>query len=273
VFRIYLPRTLAERTEHPDSPRIDSFPGMGEHILVVEDEASLRTLIARELTELGYRTSTAVDGQNALRMVQQQELYPDLLLTDVIMPGINGTELATRLRREHPDLKVLFMSGYSDELIQSHGVLEPGILFLGKPFRSNDLARKVREALQGRIEPQGSKNLLMIDDEPLFRDLLQHQCIKRGYEFTGVDTAAAALEALASQKFDVLLLDRNLPGSDGRRILQDIRQAGHDLPAILLTGDLASVDLPTFQALGVIHAVEKSADNAGLLDWLKDRRF
>ncbi len=272
-FRIYLPRTLAERTDHPDSPRIDSIPGMGEHILVVEDEASLRTLIARELTELGYRTSTAVDGQDALRMVQQQELYPDLLLTDVIMPGINGTELATRLRREQPDLKVLFMSGYSDELIQSHGVLEPGILFLGKPFRRNDLARKVREALQSRIEPQGLKNILMIDDEPLFRDLLQHQCIKRGYEFTGVDNAAAALEALSSQEFGVLLLDRNLPGSDGRRILQEIRQAGHDLPAILLTGDLASVDLPTFQALGVIHAVEKSADNAGLLDWMKDHRL
>ncbi len=271
VFRIYLPRTLAKPTVHPDPPKTASSRGMGEHILVVEDEESLRTWVVRELAERGYRTSEAVDGQDALRLVQQEGLRPDLLLTDVIMPGITGTELATRLRPEHPELKVLFMSGYSDDLIRSHGVLEPGIQFLSKPFQRDDLARKVREALHRRIEPPRGKRILMIDDEPLFRELIGHHCSQRGHEFTGVDAAPAALEALSAREFDVLLLDKNLPGSDGYRILQEIREVGHGLPVILLTGDLASVDLPTFHALGVIHAVEKSGNNKSLLDWIEDR--
>ncbi len=226
AFRIYLPQTLEEPTDHSESTKIDSPRGMGEHILVVEDEAALRSWIAHHLSDRGYHTSVAVDGQDALRLVHEQGLRPDLLLTDVVMPGIRGTDLATRLRGELPELRVMLMSGYTDELVRPNGVIEPGTHFLSKPFQGDVLARKVREALQSRMEPQQGKNVLM-------------------------------------------MLDRNLPGSDGRRILQEIRQAGYSLPAILLTGDLGSVDLPAFRELGVIHAVEKSGDNRPLLEWIE----
>lgn len=269
VFRIYLPRTLNEPTDHSDDVEIDCSRGMGQHILVVEDEAALRSWIAHHLSDRGYRTSVAVDGNDALRRVRQEGLRPDLLLTDVVMPGIRGTELADRLRGELPELRVLLMSGYTDELVRSHGALDPAVHLLSKPFQGDDLARKVREALQRRTEPQRGKNILMIDDELLFRELIAHHSSQRGHGFTGVETAAEALEALSSREFDVLLLDRNLPGSDGRRILQEIRQAGYSLPAILLTGDLGSVDLPAFRELGVIQAVEKSGDNRPLLDWIE----
>ena len=269
AVRFCLPRTLAEPPSRPQTPEWPGSGVNGEQILVVEDETSLRTWIARVLSAQGYRTSVAADGPDALRLVQHERLRPDLLLTDVIMPEMSGTDLATRLRCMQPDLKVLYMSGYSDDLIEHHGALEPGVHFLAKPFHGHDLTVKVREVLGRRSQPAARKNILMIDDEAIFRELIGRFCTRQGHEFTGVDTTAAALEVLADRPFDVLLLDRNLPGTDGRQVLQEIREAGYRLPAILLTGDLYSVDLQAFETLGLVQAVEKSADCQPLMQLIE----
>jgi DNA-binding NtrC family response regulator len=115
--------------------------------LVVEDEEALRVLTGRVLSRAGYTALTASNGKEALGLLESHGKAPDLLLTDVIMPGMSGRDLSLELQRRHAGLKVLFMSGYTDAAIAAHGVLEHGIQLLGKPFTSGQLTKKVREVL------------------------------------------------------------------------------------------------------------------------------
>jgi CheY-like chemotaxis protein len=98
---------------------------------------------------MGYQVVDSASGSEALALIQHGELRPDLLLTDVVMPGMSGRQLSDRLQAEQPDVKVLYMSGYTDEAIVHHGVLEPGVAFIEKPFAPDVLLRKVREVLDG----------------------------------------------------------------------------------------------------------------------------
>ena len=193
-FKIYLPRTEAEPEVKPAETGGVSLRGGGERILLVEDEGSLRELCASVLQRLGYRVSAAASGPEALRLLERERLELDLVLTDVIMPGLSGVELADRLRQERPGLKVLYMSGYPDEAIARHGVLDAGTPFIQKPFSECDLAAKVRAVLAGKaagVAP--GRRILMIDDDEQFIDLVGHFCRKRGHDFAGADSAAAAL--------------------------------------------------------------------------------
>jgi CheY-like chemotaxis protein len=116
-------------------------------VLVVEDEDTLRTLCERILGDLGYRVMPARNGAEAIALAQGYGDRIDLLLTDVVMPGMNGRELATQMVLHHPEMQVLFMSGYTDDAIGKHGVLDEGVSFIGKPYTPLALARKVREIL------------------------------------------------------------------------------------------------------------------------------
>lgn len=147
TFRIYLPHT----NESPEAltalqPTPARLSG-SETVLLVEDEPAVRSLAAQTLRGYGYQVLEAMHGEEALRVVQGQEHQVDLLITDVIMPQMNGKELADRLQARRPALKILYASGYTENTIVHHGVLEPGIAFLPKPFTPTALARKVREVL------------------------------------------------------------------------------------------------------------------------------
>jgi CheY-like chemotaxis protein len=117
-------------------------------VLLVEDEPSVRDLALRLLNQQGYKVLEAANGEEALRVVQEhagEKIH--LLLTDVVMPQMGGKELANRLKLLRPDVKVLYTSGYTDDAIVHHGVLEPGTHFLQKPFSPKTLSHKVREVL------------------------------------------------------------------------------------------------------------------------------
>jgi two-component system, cell cycle sensor histidine kinase and response regulator CckA len=118
-----------------------------EHILVVEDEESLRKLAYTLLSKLGYKVSTASNGEEAIFLVEEKKIQPDLIITDVIMPGINGILLANRLHHKFPELKVLYMSGYSDHVTLQRDIIEPGLPFIQKPFNINLLAETIRQLL------------------------------------------------------------------------------------------------------------------------------
>ena len=145
-FKIYLPQVEARAQSKPD-PLPGPGPAGGEHILVVEDEPSLRKLVGGMLTRMGYRVSVAANGDEALILVEKKGQVPDLLLTDVVMPGLSGAELAKRLRLVMPQLRVLYMSGYTNDAIVHHGVLDPGTPFIQKPMSAAALAEKVWKVL------------------------------------------------------------------------------------------------------------------------------
>jgi PAS domain S-box-containing protein len=154
-FRVYLP-SVQEALATPDA-QPDTGPMEGtETVLLVEDEKAVRVLVRRVLDRLGYTVLEAEHGAQALDIMAARSEPVDLLLTDVIMPGISGRELADQLQRSHPGIKVLFMSGYTDEAISHHGVLVSGVAFLEKPFTPDILLRKVREVLGPAGEARGA---------------------------------------------------------------------------------------------------------------------
>jgi CheY-like chemotaxis protein len=146
-FEVYLPRIEEPVTViEPAVPTVETFQG-AETVLLVEDADALRKLTHMLLEQHGYRVLAAANGAEALLKTQEKPERINLLLTDVIMPGLNGRALAERLGSLQPGLKVLYMSGYTDDAIVNHGVLESGTYLLHKPFSEESLIRKVREVL------------------------------------------------------------------------------------------------------------------------------
>ena len=149
VFKVFLPR-LADDSVHLEQLRTNQEIAHGtETILLSEDDNMVKQLAAAILESLGYTVLVAKNSDHCIRLLTEQRLPVDLLLTDVVMPGMNGRELFEALRRIDPDLKVLFMSGYTGNVIVNHGVLDHDINFLQKPFSVQALAQKVRKALDG----------------------------------------------------------------------------------------------------------------------------
>jgi PAS domain S-box-containing protein len=149
-FRIFLPAhdVVAPREDH-ETVAGPAKARAGETILIVEDEAAILRLSSVLLKMLGYTVLSATSPGEALEQSDSYNGRIDVLLSDVIMPEMNGKELADRLMHARPGLKCVFMSGYTASAIEPHGVLEPGVLFIQKPFTTKDLAAKIRQALDG----------------------------------------------------------------------------------------------------------------------------
>ncbi len=147
TFKIYLPRVEGEAVRPEKDARPAVLPGGTETVLLVEDEEIVRTMCSRILLELGYKVLQARNGTEGIALAQGYGEPIDLLLTDVVMPGMNGSELATKLVLLHPEMKILFMSGYTDDAISRHGVLDEGVSFIGKPYTPSALAKRIREVL------------------------------------------------------------------------------------------------------------------------------
>jgi len=147
TFSIYLPRAeggmAAEKTGVSGGTRL----GGSETVLVVEDQNEVRRLITGVLASYGYRVLEAPNGSSALTEAKDYPGRIDLLLTDVIMPDMTGKDVADRLRPARPEMKVLYVSGYSGEVIAHRGVLEAGVAYLPKPFTPTLLVTKVRQVL------------------------------------------------------------------------------------------------------------------------------
>ncbi len=152
TFKIYLPR-VAEMVSPPEPPASAIAPRGDETVLLVEDEPEVRDL-AREILEgNGYTVLQACDAQEAVFMAERHAGPIRLLLTDVIMPRQSGRALVERLRPLRPEMQVLYMSGYTNEAIVRHGVLDPDTLFIQKPFSPAALGHKVRAAIDGAPRP------------------------------------------------------------------------------------------------------------------------
>jgi CheY-like chemotaxis protein len=146
VVKVYLPR-VDERPALVTRKSLSRNLNGGETILLVEDDSLVRAGAIRILKGHGYKVLDACNGANALATVDAHAGKVDLVLSDVIMPGVNGPDLVEQLRRRFPEIKALFMSGYTDHAVLANGALQAGVNFLQKPFVPEVLAKRVRAAL------------------------------------------------------------------------------------------------------------------------------
>jgi two-component system cell cycle sensor histidine kinase/response regulator CckA len=151
TFRLYFPITSARITPSKESGSVASLTG-SETVLLVEDAEIVRALVTTMLESYGYRVLAAASGPEAIEIAEPAGVSIDLLMTDVVMPRMNGRELADQLLATRPGLKVLFTSGYPSDTVLRHGIAEARASFIEKPYLPDELARKVREILDERVE-------------------------------------------------------------------------------------------------------------------------
>jgi signal transduction histidine kinase/DNA-binding response OmpR family regulator len=153
AFKIYFPRVFESLEEAPTEPATDEVPRGSETVLVVEDEGMIREIINLTLADRGFSVLLAEDGEEAFRVCEGHQGPIHLLLCDVVLPKMSGRDVAKGVASRRPDVRVLYMSGYTANAIVHHGVLEPGIAFLQKPFSPAALLAKVREVLSAGNPP------------------------------------------------------------------------------------------------------------------------
>jgi PAS domain S-box-containing protein len=250
TLKIYLPRTLqaqVERTEAVAGP----VEGGTETLLVVEDDAAVRATVVELLKELGYRVLEASDGQSALEVIQSGPPV-ELLFTDVVMPGpIRSTDLVRQAKELLPDLEVLFTSGYAENAIVHGGRLDPGVSLLGKPYRREELARKLRHLLRNRQEWMAARaaparvpeplnpahlRILLVEDDEAIRSSACELLEVLGHQVSAVASGEAAQEALAANGFDVLFTDVSLPGMSGVMLAREAVRQHAGLRVIIASG-------------------------------------
>jgi len=153
VFKVYLPKVdeLLEPTE--PAPSEAPLVGAGETVLLAEDDPAVRALVLLALSRAGYTVLEADGGPAARELASQHEGRIDLLITDVVMPGISGRQLALELVERRPGIRTLFVSGYTEDTIIHHGVLDADVAFLAKPFTPSILLGKIRQILDGPVRP------------------------------------------------------------------------------------------------------------------------
>jgi signal transduction histidine kinase/DNA-binding response OmpR family regulator len=228
-IRIYLPRAAEEEVAlRPRS--LAPVAGGSETILVVEDDPAVQATVVDMLTGLGYDVVMARDGASALDILAGGAAV-DLLFTDVVMPGpLRSPELARQARSLLPQLQVLFTSGYTQDAIVHGGRLDAGVELLSKPYRREDLARRIRDLLgpprpppaalapvaaPGPTAVPSALRILVVEDNTDARDMVCELLMLMGHDVQGCETGEAAVAVLADARFDVLLTDVSLPGMSG----------------------------------------------------------
>ena len=239
TFRIYLPRSH-EAVAEPPQWRTGPVLGGTETILVAEDDEALRHTVVDMLRGLGYAVLHAHDGFSALQLLRGGAAI-DLLFTDVVMPGpVNSTELARVARELLPGVAVLFTSGYTHNAIMQAGRLAAGVELLSKPYRREDLARRIRHLLAGRNLPgapdPSGRCVLLVEDNDDAREMCTEMLTMLGHAVHGAASAEAALPLLSLPGLEILLTDISLPAMSGVELAQRARAEHPQLKVIFASG-------------------------------------
>jgi len=234
TFTIYLPRIDAGMNPRPESDAaLDSLRG-AETILVVEDQEQLRKMAGQVLRSYGYRVLEAANPGEALLHSERYAGPIHLLLTDVVMPGMTGSELALRLKPLRRSMEVIFMSGYSERVVTDRLVLSG--TYLQKPFSPEALAGKVRAVL-GPHRPAGT--ILVVDAEPEVRGLLRKLLTGVSYQVLEAPDGLQAAREVESTEVDLVIIDLVLPEQQGSDTVGALRQARPGLKIIAMSGQFS----------------------------------
>jgi signal transduction histidine kinase/CheY-like chemotaxis protein len=268
TIKIYLPRSMQPEVELPNL-RNAPVVGGSESILVVEDDLAVQATVVDMLQGLGYRVLKASDGQGALTILQSG-IPVDMLFTDVVMPGpVRSIEVARQAKQMFPAIEVLFTSGYTQNAIVHGGRLDPGVELISKPYRRDELARKIRQLFAARKEaavaapapvpalpsepapavPASAAeaeaalstaarplSILVVEDNQDARAMLSELLLVLGHAVEGAGSAEQALGILAERQFDILLTDHSLPGMTGLDLARTVAARGMGMRIIFSSG-------------------------------------
>ena len=251
VVKMYFPRTFeAEAITSPVTSR--PIVGGTETILVVEDDPEVQATVVEMLSHLGYKVMKANNADNALVLLESG-MPIDLLFTDVVMPGkLRSPELAKKARELHPNIEVLFTSGYTHNAIVHGGRLDPGVSLLSKPYVQDELANKIRHLLSNRQRltlsqhafpnPHAAKDqirklrVLVVEDIPESRQVTCELVGALGSKVRGVADPQEALTLMDAESFDVLIADYRLPGMNGLEMAKRAKAKHPVLKVIFASG-------------------------------------
>jgi PAS domain S-box-containing protein len=254
-FAVHLPRTMADVAPVAGGPRPER-PVGSETILIAEDQPHVLALATEALQALGYAVLAAADGAEALHLAGRHAGPIHVLLTDVVMPGLDGKAVAERLAVTRPDTKVIFTSGYTDDVIGLRGVLDAGVAYLPKPFTADTLGAKIREVLgagpAARRTPRGDRRtVLVVDDDENVRNLFV-ECLDRDYRVLHAGDGEEAVSIVRREHaLDLLITDLFMPKQEGLETIQAVRALRPGMRVIAISGAFGGQFLKTAERLGV----------------------
>jgi len=254
TFKVYLPRVESPVEEMERSPDVVETVRGWETILVVEDNELVRRLVCQALRNDGYQIIEAPGSSEALLMCEQHQDPIHLILADVIMPHMNGPELAKRLTSTRPSTKVLYMSGHTDNMISHHGVLDSGVTFIQKPFTPRSLVQKVREVLGGWTR---ARSILIVDDDEQVREWLRGVLQKAGYAVFEAANGKQDIERMIQQEADLLIIDLDMPEQEGLETIRSLRKERTGLRIVAMSGAFEGDFLPVAKLFGADATLKK----------------
>jgi len=261
TFKIYFP-LVAEPQVRSETPETGAIQQAGHQtILLVEDDESIRELTSYVLCEHGYKVAEAASAEQALSIFESSPNF-DLLLTDIVMSGMNGHELANRLVSSRPGLKVLYMSGYSERSAVQQGILEPGRSFLPKPFQAEDLLSKLGEVL---AKPRNSAKILIVDDDVQVRSFVAKLLETEGYHVIQACNGKEAQNCCRQISIDLMITDLVMPEQEGLETIYAIRRSTPGLPVIAISGAFGGTYLDLAKKLGADAVLKKPFEPGAIL--------
>jgi|SRR5579871_54701 len=252
TFKIYFPQVADSVTPGRAVVRTDLRGD--ETILVVEDQEEVRKLAEAALKQHGYTVLSAKSGEEAISLAGTFSGAIHLLLTDIVMPGMNGRDLAARLTKDR-QLRVLFMSGYTDNAIAHRGILDSGVDYIQKPFTPRTLAQKVREVLGTR---QSAATVLLVDDDDSARKLLRNMLTAAGFAVIEAGDGKRALEQAAQYpNLDLVITDLVMPEREGLETIRMLRKHHPKVGVIAISGAFGGEMLAIAKAMGASATLPK----------------
>ena len=249
-FSIYLPRVTGVVSPAVDVKTV-AWPGGSETILIVEDRPTVRELVQETLAPCGYKILEAGNGEDGLDVLRSQTQPVHLVITDLIMPGMNGKEFAELVRKTRKDTKILYMSGYGGDAMP---IIDAGEQLLQKPFTPEALLRKIREVLS----PSPTvKSILVVDDENEIRNLLRSILEDDGYKVYTAENGKRAVEILKQSPVNLMFTDLAMPVQEGLETITYLRKEYPSLPVVAMSGTFRGTMLNTAAHLGAAAILEK----------------
>jgi PAS domain S-box-containing protein len=264
-FRVLLP---ACQSAEPEAVVEDPTPcGGSETVLLVEDHDDVRDFVRSALEMYGYAVLVAANPDEALAIAASHSAPIHLLVADVMMPIMRGPELVLRVLRRHPETRVLYISGYSDDALVQEGVSGKGAAFLQKPFSPDRLAAKVKELLS---TGPGPARVLVVDDEEDVRRYLVDVLVNAGFETAEARNGREALSRLAASPFELVITDLVMPEQEGMETIGEIRKRYPNVRIVAISGAFAAKYLRMARFLGASRSLAKPVSPEQLVQTVRE---